>query len=161
MDISVLITNYNYREYVVDAVESALTQSFPAYEIIVVDDNSTDGSTELLTQRYAQHPAVKLILLTENRGQLAALIRGTQAASGDVIALLDADDLYESEYLERLAHEYATRPQVDFISVNLRLFGARGRGCGPAESRMRTGAFRHLRSGVIRSRKGCLPQETL
>jgi hypothetical protein len=125
LNVSVLITNYNYHQYVVEAVESALAQSFPAHEIVVVDDSSTDGSAEILTERYGQHPAVKLILRTENRGQLAALIEGTRAASGDVIALLDADDLYEPVYLERLTREYAMRPQVNFISVNLRFFGAR------------------------------------
>ncbi len=62
MIISVLINNYNYQDYVVDAIESVLNQSHPVDEIIVVDDKSTDNSAQILQEKFSNHEIVKLIL---------------------------------------------------------------------------------------------------
>lgn len=99
MKITCLINNYNYEEYVIDAVQSALNQTMPFDEIIVVDDGSTDRSVALLKENFASHPTVKL-LLKENGGQLSCFYEGFLASTGDIIFFLDADDLYCENYLE-------------------------------------------------------------
>lgn len=96
---SVIINNYNYERFLAQAVESALAQTYPHKEILVVDDGSTDGSRALL-EPYADR--VRLIF-KENGGQASAFNRGFAEAQGDVILYLDSDDYWKPELLERVA----------------------------------------------------------
>ncbi len=120
--ISVIITNYNYASYVIDAVESALSQTRAPAEVIVIDDGSTDGSVERLRARYAGDARVTLHL-GSNHGQLAAFRQGLVLATGQVVAFLDADDFWQAGYLEQISHVYDTQADVDFIFSDLALFG--------------------------------------
>ncbi len=120
--LSVVVTNYNYRNFVVEAVESALAQTRPADRIIVVDDGSTDGSSDLLRQRYGEDARVRL-LFDQNDGQLAAFQRGVAAAEGDVVCFLDADDRWAPNYLEKIGALFDARPDVDFVFSDIVLFG--------------------------------------
>lgn len=119
---AVIITNYNYQPFVAEAVDSALAQTHPPAQVIVVDDGSTDGSRDLLQERYGGDPRVTL-LFGQNGGQLAAFQRGVAAAQADVIAFLDADDRWEQRYLEQLAALYGARKDVDFVFSDLQVFG--------------------------------------
>lgn len=142
---SVLVSSYNYQDYVVQAVESALGQSLPPHEVIVVDDGSTDASVARLQQRFGQDPRVHIVPQA-NAGQLAAWITGFARSSGDFIALLDSDDLWESDFLASMAQVYQRDKSVDFVYCNMALFGAR-------EGRMLTRAWqrqdRDLGSSVL------------
>ena len=86
---SVIITFHNQREFIKDAMESALSQQHAHYEIIVVDDASSDGSPEIL-QEYRD--AVQLLCLGKNVGACAARNRGAAAAQGEYLVFLDGDD---------------------------------------------------------------------
>jgi glycosyltransferase involved in cell wall biosynthesis len=86
--VSIIIDNYNYERFVATAVESALNQTYPHCEVIVVDDGSTDGSREILA---AYQSRVKLVL-KQNGGQPSAFNAGFEAASGELVAFLDSDD---------------------------------------------------------------------
>jgi len=119
-----VITNYNYRRFVGEAIESALDQSFAAAEVIVVDDGSTDDSAEWLTKTYGDDSRVR-ILTGPNRGHLGAVATGIAASTAPWIALLDADDAWLPNYLERLAATLNGRPAIDFIYTNMRYFGSR------------------------------------
>src|SRR5262245_40334734 len=110
---SCLINNYNYAQYVTEAVDSALAQTCPFDEIIVVDDGSTDGSVELLKCRYGDESRVHIIY-KPNEGQLSAFNTGFLAATGDIAFFLDADDIYEPSYVETVLRLYAKRPELDF-----------------------------------------------
>lgn len=120
--VSVVVTCYNYERYVVDAVESALHQSSPAIEVVVVDDGSTDSSRALLTERYGGHQTVRVVG-TENRGQLAAFSEGIRQCTGDVVCFLDADDYWDSSYLELVKNTFTAVPGIDFICSNMRYVG--------------------------------------
>ncbi|MEP7295448.1 MAG: glycosyltransferase family 2 protein [Burkholderiales bacterium] len=87
--ISIVITCYNYERYVAMAIGSALEQTVPPLEIIVVNDGSTDGSAAMLAS-FGDRIAV---ITQENRGQIAAANRGYAACRGDIVLFLDADDL--------------------------------------------------------------------
>lgn len=119
---SVVVTCYNYRDFVVEAIDSALAQSRVPLEIVVVDDGSTDGSGALLQQRYGADVRVKL-LCVENGGQLSAFQRGLAASQGDVVCFLDADDSWKPGYLHALGAVYDARVEVDFIFSDVILFG--------------------------------------
>ncbi|WP_018412043.1 glycosyltransferase family 2 protein [Methyloversatilis thermotolerans] len=100
---SVVICNYNYARFVADAVNSVLSQDYPAelVEVIVVDDGSTDGSLSVL-ERYRDHPQVRCIS-QPNRGQTAACEAGVRAAGNEFICLLDSDDLCLPQRLSRVS----------------------------------------------------------
>ncbi len=120
--ISVLVNAYNYGPFVVDAVQSALEQTLAACEVIVVDDGSTDNTTQLLEERFGSNPLVKIIR-QRNGGQLAAFVTGIEHASGDILCFLDADDLYEPNHLEAVAAAFAKDASVDFVFTAHKTFG--------------------------------------
>ncbi|HEU4670769.1 MAG TPA: glycosyltransferase family A protein [Dyella sp.] len=118
---SVIVTNYNYRAFVSEAIDGVLAQTRPAHQLIVVDDGSTDGSPALLAERYGNDPRVTL-LPGENGGQLAAFQRGLARASGDVVCFLDADDCWRPEHLARLGELFDARRDIDFVFTDVELF---------------------------------------
>lgn len=100
---SIVICNYNYDKYVGAAIRSCLDQSYPRelFEIVVVDDGSTDDSRAVISE-FAPERNLHVIV-QDNAGQMAALAAGVAHASGDYVCLLDSDDLFLPNKLERLA----------------------------------------------------------
>ncbi len=96
---SVVIPLYNKRAHIVDTIESVLAQTFRGFEVIVVDDGSTDGGPNLVEKHFKEQ--VRLIR-QPNAGVSIARNTGTENARGDIIAFLDADDSWEPHYLEEL-----------------------------------------------------------
>jgi glycosyltransferase involved in cell wall biosynthesis len=94
--ISIIIDNYNYARFLPDAINSALHQDYKNYEIIVVDDASTDNSREVILS-YGNK--VKPVFQEKNSGQGAAFNAGFKASQGEIICLLDADDLFHADKL--------------------------------------------------------------
>ncbi len=108
---SVIISVFNAERYLAAAIESVLGQTSPPDELIVVDDGSTDGSA-MVAAGYGD--SVHL-LRQENRGTGAGRNRGIDAAAGELVAFLDADDLWEPG---KLAHQSAIlldRPELDAV----------------------------------------------
>lgn len=100
---SVIITFHNQREFIKDAIDSALSQQHAHYEIIVVDDASRDGSPEIL-QEYRE--GVQVLCLEKNVGVCAARNRGAAVARGEYLVFLDGDDAFlpwALEVYERIA----------------------------------------------------------
>jgi len=121
MRTTCLVNNYNYREFIAEAVDSALAQSLPFDEIVVVDDGSTDDSLWHLRQRYTNRPVVSIVA-KENGGQLSAFNAGMEESTGDVIFFLDADDLYRVDYVERTVELYKSEG-IDFAIAGVESFG--------------------------------------
>ena len=96
--ISVVIPTFNRAHLIGEAIESVLNQTFPDFELIVVDDGSTDDTQEVV--HHFTDPRLKYLKLT-NSGVSAARNTGIQACSGDIVAFLDSDDLWLPEKLER------------------------------------------------------------
>ncbi|MBH8573007.1 glycosyltransferase family 2 protein [Nostocaceae cyanobacterium CENA369] len=120
---SCLINNYNYAEYLLEAVDSALNQTVKFDEIIIVDDASTDNSAEVIA-KFSEEPNVKYIIKEQNQGQLSSFNEAFLAATGDIIFFLDADDIYEPEYLETTLKFYNRRSECDFIFCAYKKFGS-------------------------------------
>lgn len=95
--ISIIITNYNYANFIGDAILSAIEQDYLDKEIIVVDDGSTDNSIEVIG-RYLDH--VKLIQ-QKNRGVSSARNAGVAESTGEYVAFLDADDYWMTTKLSK------------------------------------------------------------
>lgn len=115
MKTSCIINNYNYAQFVIKSIKSAIEQSVCFDEIIVVDDCSTDESAKLIQEEFSQNSQIKLILKQKNEGQLSAFNEGYLAATGDIIFFLDSDDLYQDTYLEEALNFYKRNPDCDFL----------------------------------------------
>src|SRR5690606_19485343 len=108
--VSVIIPSYNRIKYIEDAIASIEKQSYRDYEIIVVDDGSTDGSFELL-EEFSKAGKISLYSHAnhENRGQSASINLGIMHASGSFVAILDSDDYFAPDKLAQ---------QVSFLEKN-------------------------------------------
>ncbi|MCB0207878.1 MAG: glycosyltransferase [Anaerolineae bacterium] len=107
--VSVIIPAYNQGDYLAEAIESVLTQTYPHFEIVVVDDGSTDNTAEV-AQSYSD-PRVRYIY-RENGGLSAARNTGLEHASGELITFLDSDDLFLPEKLSVLITAMDNNPAV-------------------------------------------------
>lgn len=114
MTVSVIVPVYNSSPYLGDALGSVLAQTLRDIEVVCVDDGSTDGSAAILAAAAAKDARIR-VLSQENRGQGAARNRGLEAARGDYVYFMDADDeLAAPDALARLAEEMA-RESLDLI----------------------------------------------
>jgi glycosyltransferase involved in cell wall biosynthesis len=109
MKISVLINNYNYGRYLRQCIDSVLGQDYQDFEVVVVDDGSSDDSRDIIASYGARLRSV----LKENGGQASCFNAGFAAASGDVVMLLDADDMFLPGKLGKVA-EIFERLGVDW-----------------------------------------------
>jgi len=100
MKVSIIITNYNYQDYVKECIDSCLNQTYKNIEIIVVDDGSTDNSRSVLNE---YEDSVKLVF-QENAGMVQASNTGYAYATGDLIMFLDADDFLKEKALENVVN---------------------------------------------------------
>ncbi len=110
--VSVIIPTYNRREYVQEAIDSVLAQTFTDYEIIVIDDGSTDGTGEALRARYRDRIHYEW---QENQGESVARNRGIELAKGKYIAFLDSDDRWLPEKLEKQVAYLDEHPGVGMV----------------------------------------------
>ena len=124
MRISIVINNYNYRHFVAQAIESALSQGHGDVEVVVVDDGSTDGSVEAI-RPYAD----RIVFIEQtNGGPGSAYNTGLQHASGDVVIFLDADDWL---FPHAAAHVVAAwRAGVSKVQFTLAVVDREGRSLG-------------------------------
>lgn len=98
--VTVIINNYNYDRFLRRAIDSALNQTYQNLEIVVVDDGSTDDSGEIISS-YGD-PRIRAIF-KENEGQASTFNSGIAASRGEIICLLDADDFFHPDKVERVA----------------------------------------------------------
>lgn len=117
--VSVIIPAFNRVEYIREAIHSVLDQNYPNIEIISVDDGSSDGTYEVLKQFSDDH---KITLLAHpnraNKGQSAALNVGLRAASGELFAILDSDDLFAPTKLADQVQFLEANPSFDMVYGN-------------------------------------------
>jgi len=119
--VSVLIGNFNYARFLPEAIESVLRQSYSHWEICVCDDGSTDGSLDLI-QGYAASDARIRWVAQANAGHGAALNAAWSLADGPIVALLDADDIWEPDKLARVVRAFRERPTCGISTHRVRPF---------------------------------------
>ncbi|MEA5568527.1 glycosyltransferase family 2 protein [Anabaena sp. UHCC 0399] len=112
MKVSVIISNYNYARYLSRAINSVLSQTYSDIELVIVDDGSSDDSRDVITQIQAQAPDKIKAIFQANQGQGGAFNAGFEAASGEIIAFLDADDVWQPHKIQRIVEVFNTSDVV-------------------------------------------------
>lgn len=115
--ISIIIASYNYEKYITYAIESVLNQTYTNWELIIVDDGSTDNSVEIINKYRRKNSKIKLFqhLDKGNKGLAETIKLGLDNANSEWIAFLDADDTFNSDYLEKKINIIILYPNVNFI----------------------------------------------
>ncbi|NJJ41645.1 glycosyltransferase family 2 protein [Paenibacillus apii] len=119
--ISVIITTYNRKEFLYNSINSILKQDYPNKEIVVIDDCSSDGTNELMSQYFADEQTVVYMQSMQNRGPgINRKIAVETNGDGEYIYFLDDDDyLIDSNYLSKAVNFHLNHPEVSFVSANV------------------------------------------
>ena len=120
-EISVIVPVYNVAPYLSACLDSVLAQTFREFELILVDDGSTDGSREIAKEYEAKDERVRLFLHRWNQGLASSLNMGLELSQGTFVAFADADDIVAPKYLESL-HHAATTSGADILATGFREF---------------------------------------
>lgn len=122
MKFSIIIPLYNGAEFIEKTLDRVECQTYKNYEVILVNDCSPDNVGEVVRQYINKHPEIDFnyIKHKKNRGLGAARNTAIKASSGEIIAILDQDDLWYPEKLAKVAQVYKDRPDVSIVSHNLR-----------------------------------------
>jgi len=116
-EISVVVTSYNYAHVLRETLDALVAQTYPAREILVVDNGSTDGSPDIVREYAAKFPIVRLLQHAGcvNKGLPASVKLGVETASGEFVGFCEADDVWTADHLERkveLLREHWGEPNV-------------------------------------------------
>ena len=99
--VSIIMPNYNSASFIEKSIVSALSQTYKNWELILVDDYSSDDSLKIIESLIADDKRIKLIQLTQNSGPAIARSRAIEEAKGRYIAFLDSDDLWHTDKLSK------------------------------------------------------------
>jgi glycosyltransferase involved in cell wall biosynthesis len=113
--VSVLMINFNYARYIEQAIRSVLDQTYTDLELVVVDDVSTDASIAIVERIRAQDARVQLHLRERNGRMAAATNTAYGQANGEILCLLDSDDWFHPDKVQRVVSTFQERPATGFI----------------------------------------------
>lgn len=117
--VSIIVPNYNHEEFLNKRLESIFNQTYQDFEVILLDDLSTDNSAAIISS-YANHPKVSHIVINENNSgsPFKQWLKGIELASGKLIWLAESDDFAEPVFLEELISVFKAHPEVDLVYSN-------------------------------------------
>ena len=123
--VSIIVTSYNYAQYITLTLDSLEKQTYKNYEIIVVDDGSKDASINIVNEYAASYDNIRLYTHPEqqNKGLVSSMILGIEKANGTYIAFCESDDYWSPEYLEKKVDVINKYEDVVIISNDIRVFG--------------------------------------
>lgn len=132
--VSIIIPAYQHAAWIEQALDSVAAQSFKSWELIIIDDASRDQSWTLIMSWVKQHPqfAIRCIQHSQNQGAAATLNEGLSLAEGDYIAILNSDDAWYPQRLERL-HKLAEQQAYDFLVTGIDLWDANSKSKAASE----------------------------
>jgi len=113
--VSVIITAHNYADYLEHCLDSAIDQTFDDYEIVVVDDGSTDETPEILKEYTFEYPDLITVVRLDGKGLPTACNAGIEAAAGEYVIRLDADDYFDENILTVEAEYLNSNPNIELV----------------------------------------------
>ena len=124
--ISIIMPVLNGERYVADAIESVCRQTYPAYELLVIDDGSTDRTREIV-RGFAARLDLKYVHHETNQGITRSINDGLRRASGDYVTFLDHDDLWLPDFLETQLRHLTEHPDVGMVHSDIQTIDADGK----------------------------------
>lgn len=124
--ISVLLPVFNAQLFLPDCLRSILDQTWSGFEVVVVDDGSTDDTPRILSDLAKQDSRFRVLTLERNSGIVTALNCGLEACRGEWIARMDADDIMHPQRLQQQKQYFNEHPQTDILGARIRVFRADG-----------------------------------
>ena len=122
MNISVIIPVYNKKDTIIECLSSVLNQTIGAFEVIIVNDGSTDNSNALIEEIISNYPTNNIIHIEQvNGGVSAARNKGIEVAQGSHLCFLDADDIWDNNFIFRLKNLIKDYPLADMYSLHHRI----------------------------------------
>jgi len=118
--VSVVIPVWNGERYLKEAIESILNQDFPDFELIIIDDGSTDDSGRIAVT--FAHDKRVIVLTQENAGVVVARNNGLQIAKGEFVAFLDADDIAKRDRFSKQVAYLQANPEVAVVGSHITYF---------------------------------------
>lgn len=122
--ISIIVPIYNVEKYIKECIDSILRQSFYDYELILVDDGSTDSCPQICDAFAKQDKKIKVIH-KPNEGLVSAWKKGLEFVKGEFVCFIDGDDFIDDDYLQTLIN--ALQVDVDLVCMNCRRYFPNGR----------------------------------
>lgn len=122
--VSLLVAVKDERDVIVDCVDSLVRQSYPDMEIFVVDDGSTDGTTEILDELAARHPQLRLLRNEQSQGKKRALTRAAREARGELFVFTDSDCVLGLDAVALLVDAFRAHPDFGAFSGHARALNA-------------------------------------
>lgn len=122
--VSIFIPAFNAEKTIQQAIESVLAQSYPNYQLLILNDASTDDTADVINP-YAAHPRITVYHHSENLGVTGNWNRGLALCQGDLIARLDADDFYAPDYLAQVVALFQKYPEISLVFTGANLFSER------------------------------------
>ncbi len=119
--ISIVTASYNYEQYISETIQSVLNQTYSDWELVIVDDCSTDNSVEVI--KSFNDERIKLFINEKNLGLKGTVKRGIEEAKGDWIVFLESDDMITPDYLEKKVEITKKYPEVNLIFNDCEFFG--------------------------------------
>ena len=136
--VSVVIPNYNYARFIGEAIESVLNQTYLDFELIIVDNNSTDN-TEEVVKKYLNDERVQFVKNVRNIGMVPNFNKCLELAKGEYIKFLLSDDIFHPDLLTDFVNILDTHPGVCLVTSDSESFGV--------EQKQRTSPYKHLQKG--------------
>lgn len=119
---SIIIASYNYEKYIRSTLDSLIEQTYNNFEVIIVDDGSTDKSIEIINQYLKYHKNIKLFTNDTNKGLPETINRGIEEAKGEYICFCESDDFWTKTHLECL-NDYICKHKPEIIVNDVEIFG--------------------------------------
>ncbi len=119
--VSVIIPARNEQDAIRSTVNSALASNYPNFEVIIVDDGSTDETPQILKELAAIHAKVRVIILEKNMGKPYALQCGTMASNGEILLTIDGDASLDADAMHWMVSHFVSSPRVGAVTGNPRV----------------------------------------
>ena len=149
--VSIITPSYNSKQFIPETIQSVLNQTFKNWEMIIVDDMSTDNSNSIIEECIKNDFRIKLIKLKENSGPAIARNRAIEESNGRYMAFLDADDIWEPFKLEKQI-QFMQQNNLALSYASYYLIDERGAQLGTFITKPRVNYFNLLKTNSI----GCL-----
>jgi GT2 family glycosyltransferase len=158
--VSVIVPTYNRAFCLARALDSILAQTYPCFEVVLIDDGSSDGTADLVARTYGQDPRIRYFY-QENKGVTAARNAGLKRARGDYVALLDSDDAWMPWKLQLQLACFQQCPEVGMVWTDMQALGPDGEVVSDAYLRTMYHAYRWFKTADLFPRSYPLPEAVL